>query len=82
MKEIIETRILLAIRLVDQVRTNIVIHGGKYSGQMKPNLQSVIDILTIPDSVLSEQLKTIPKEFLPKPEYYGQLSKAWEGLKE
>lgn len=79
MMETTETRILLALRFVDQIRTNIEIHGGKYSGQMKPNLQSILDVLTIPDSVLSEQLKTIPREFLPKPEYYGQLLKAWKG---
>lgn len=51
-----EKRAALASKIVDAVRRNIEFNGGRYTGAMAPNLQSVQDILMLPDEYIEREL--------------------------
>jgi hypothetical protein len=61
MQKKMASRMITAIKIISNVRTQIEKNNGTYSGLFIPNLQSAIDVLSIPDAVLYKQ--EIPKEF-------------------
>lgn len=50
---------MLALKIVDGLRRNIEGNGGRYSGGMAPNLQSISDVLALPDALLDHQVALI-----------------------
>jgi len=51
-----ETRLKAVIRIASLVRANVEANGGQYSGTMVPNIQSIIDICTVPDEFIPKDL--------------------------
>lgn len=49
-------RIEAAIRVTGLVRKNIHANGNEYDGRFAPNLQTIIDVLTIPDDLFSSMV--------------------------
>ena len=57
------TRLEGCTRIANLVRRNIECYGGRYNGSTVPNLQSIIDMATLPD------------EYLPMPQTELELEK-------
>jgi hypothetical protein len=70
-------RVAVALLILQRVRDNIGAHGGRYSGAMAPNLQSVVDVLTMPDAFLGDQLTRIPGDMVPTPVEEAMLAAGW-----
>jgi hypothetical protein len=75
-----ERRVVIALKVLAEVRENIEDNGGKYSGAMAPNLQSITDVLTLPGAFLDSHL-THPthRRFLPELVEEAELVAAWAG---
>jgi hypothetical protein len=73
-----EYRTALALQILRQLRSAINANGGRYSGALVPNIQSVHDCLTLSDPDLLFEVKKMPKEFLPAPERVEEVGRWWK----
>lgn len=54
-------RMAVALLTLQKLREAIEANGNYYHGGLVPNLMSVQDVLTLPDSLLDDQLTKIPE---------------------
>jgi len=59
MKDALLARMAVALYTVDALRRAIEENGNRYTGMLSPNLQSVADVLTLPEDIFREQLATL-----------------------
>jgi hypothetical protein len=71
-------RVAIALRVLEALRVNVP-EGGRYSGSMAPNFQSLADVLTLPDALLEQQLAALPLNYHPLADEVELLRCAWSG---
>jgi hypothetical protein len=54
-------RIAVALRVCEAFRQALEANGDRYDGRLVPNLTSITDVLTLPFSVLVEQIRRDPR---------------------
>lgn len=69
-------RMVLAVKFAAELRRIIEAQGGKYTGMETPNIQSIIDVLTIPDEVLLKQ--KLPVKFICSSKEIRELERGWK----
>lgn len=72
-------RIGLALVVLEKLREQIESNGNVYSGQMRPSLTSVADVLTLPDAILEDQIARSPElaKMVPTPDQLLELERMW-----
>lgn len=77
-------RCILAAKCVDAMRENLRRHNNVYTGAMVPNLQSITDVLTMPDETILASLDSpTSKQYLfaqVTPDEIEQIKTAWLGV--
>ena len=71
-------RIVMAAKLLNELRDIIYRNGNNYTGMESPNIQSVLDVLMIPQNELIKQLSNIPEKYLATVEEVEGLKEMWE----
>jgi hypothetical protein len=70
-------RVIIAVKLLSELRINIERAGGRYHGSMAPNLQSIDDVLTLPEAFLDRHIPVDLHWLLPTEEEVIALMCAW-----
>ncbi len=71
-----ESRIIIALKILHEIRTNISKANGYYSGSMTPNLQSICDVLTLPEHIINASLEGFP-HFKSSSDDEAELQNMW-----
>jgi hypothetical protein len=73
-------RIIMAMKMLDWLRDKILEQDGRYTGQETPNIQSVLEILSMSDKQFDAlDLKEYP-EFISTAHDMHSLRIAWDGV--